>query len=190
MSRHTPLEMPQASYAAQSPLRAQPSRSRPLAEQDNFDDIDLTGIQPPPSALTSTTAYDPHSDAPSPLEDYPQSARSNHQRTLTGAFLDNCQPFLERATTSIQQHTSRASLHSPTKSLASFIPSRSATDSNASQPKIRALQSWFNGSSAPVKLGISSQHHDYSDSESQSGEEYSSDEDSEGEYEEGGPPRR
>lgn len=187
MNRNAPhgLELPQAPYATHSSLRgdvrAQQLHSRqqtaPLAvdELQSFDDVDITGLQPPPSALTSRTAYDPHSDAPSPLEDYPQSARSGHQRTLTGTFFDN----LSRATTTLQQHTSRASLHSPTKSLASFIPSRGAIESGASQPKIRALQNWFNGSSAPVTLGVPSQGQEYSDSESDSGEEYDSEEEEE-----------
>ncbi|CAO2649275.1 Nn.00g066600.m01.CDS01 [Neocucurbitaria sp. VM-36] len=192
MSRNTPfeLELPKAPYATHSSprgdVRAQPYHTRQqsaaLAEDalHSFDDVDITGfVQPPPSALTSATAYDPHSDAPSPLQDYPQSARSSHQRTLTGTLFDNCQPFLNRATTTLQQHTTRASLHSPTKSLASFIPSRSAIESSASQPKIRALQNWFNGSSAPVKLGVSSQPQEYSDSESESGEEYDSEEEEE-----------
>lgn len=188
MSRNPPfeLELPQASYATHSSprgdVRVQPYHSRqqsaplPKDELHSFDDVDITGIQPPPSALTPTTAYDPHSDAPSLLQDYPHSARSSHQRTLTGALLDNCQPFLNRASTTLQQHTTRASLHSPTKSLASFIPSRSTIESSASQPKIRALQNWFNGSSAPVKLGVSSHREEYSDSDSQSesGEEYDS----------------
>ncbi|KAF1831202.1 hypothetical protein BDW02DRAFT_62647 [Decorospora gaudefroyi] len=190
MSRNSPrapdLQQPaQVSYAtthsaqrAQVRVQAQAyhgrNQSLPLAD-DSFDDVDIAGLQPPPSALkptsasttttTTTTAYDPH--APSPLEDFPRAGRSSHQRTLTGTLFDN----LNRATCTIQQHTSRAS--SPTKSLASFIPSRSAVDSSASQPKIRALQNWFNGSSAPVKLGVASQPH-YSDSDSESGEEYDS----------------
>jgi hypothetical protein len=154
---------------------------------DSFEDVQIADsiVRPPPSALTSRTptAYDPN--APSPLEDYPNSARS-HQRTLS-TLIDNCQPFLNRATTTIQQHTSAAASfrpQSPTKSLASFIPSRGATESNASQPKIRALQNWFNGSSAPVKLGVTPQS-EYSESESgsESGEEYDSEEESEEEEE-------
>jgi hypothetical protein len=165
MSRHAPVPAPQPSH---------------------FDDVNIADeiVRPPPSALTSrtATAYDPHSDAPSPLEDYPHAARSSHQRTLTSTLIDNCQPFLARASTTLQQHTSKASFrsHSPSKSLASFIPSRGATESNASQPKVRALQSWFNGSSAPIKLGVSPPS-EYSESESgsESGEEYDSDEESE-----------
>ncbi|KAF2012739.1 hypothetical protein BU24DRAFT_435130 [Aaosphaeria arxii CBS 175.79] len=139
-----------------------------------FDDIDIAdSIQPPPSALTAkvaptvsssaSTAYDPHA-SPSPLEaDFPAAgARIGHQRTLTDTWFDNCQPFLNRATSTIQQHTSRASLHSPTKSLASFIPSRSTIESSTSQPKIKAgakaLQNWFNGSSAAVNLGVAPKH--------------------------------
>ncbi|KAI1528098.1 hypothetical protein PtrSN002B_008185 [Pyrenophora tritici-repentis] len=119
------------------------SKSSPVPDDEphSFDDVDITGLQPPPSALTPTsaTAYDPQ--APSPLDDFPRSGRSSHQRSLTGTIFDN----LNRATSTIQQHTSRAS--SPSKSLASFIPSRAAVESNASQPKIRAIQNWFSGSS-------------------------------------------
>jgi hypothetical protein len=144
-----------------------------------FDDISDI-IQPPPSALTATTAYDPN--AASPLEDYP---RSSHQRTLTGNLFDNCQPFLSRAASTIRQHSpTRASLHSPTKSLASFIPSRGPVESSASQPKVRAIQNWFNGSSAPVKLGVAQQE-EYSDNDSVSGEEYDSEEEEEEGEEEG-----
>jgi hypothetical protein len=179
-------QAPHATHSSQSPgIRVQSyhtrNKSTPLAEDElhSFDDVDITGLQPPPSALTPTksaTAYDPH--APSPLEDFPRSGRSSHQRTLTGTIFDN----LNRATSTIQQHTSRAS--SPTKSLASFIPSRGAIESSASQPKIRALQNWFNGSSAPVKLGVAQQHEDYSDSESATGSEYDSESESEEDEEE------
>jgi hypothetical protein len=194
MSRNTTLDLqhpPQATHATHgfarrdSRARPYPQKQRSVAEEQlhSFDDVDFTShIQPPPFALTSAaaTAYDPH--APCPLEDYP--ARS-HQRTLTGTFFDN----LNRASSTIQQHTSRASLHSPTKSLASFIPSRSPAESSASSPKIKALQSWFNGSSAPVKIGVPQQREE-SDLESESGSEpgseyYSEDEDEEAEEEEG-----
>ncbi|RMZ70924.1 chromosome segregation SMC common bacterial type [Pyrenophora seminiperda CCB06] len=154
------------------------SKSSPVAEDEphHFDDVDITGLQPPPSALTPTsaTAYDPQ--APSPLDDFPRPGRSSHQRSLTGTIFDN----FNRATSTIQQHTSRAS--SPTKSLASFIPSRGQVESNASQPKIRAIQNWFSGSSS-VKLGASPRQ-DYSDSESGSGEEYDSESEEEEEEEE------
>jgi hypothetical protein len=175
-----PPQAPHATHSSQSPgVRVQSYHTRnlstPLAEAElhSFDDVDITGLQPPPSALTPTksaTAYDPH--APSPLEDFPRSGRSSHQRSLTGTILST-----------IQHHTSRSS--SPTKSLASFIPSRGAAESNASQPKIRALQNWFSGSSAPVKLGVAQQP-EYSESESgsESGEEYESE--SEAEEEERG----
>lgn len=188
-TRNATLELPQAPFATHGSLRGDaraPRHTRqhsvPVAEDNlhSFNDVDITGLQPPPSAVTSTaaTAYDPHSDAPSPLEDYPRSARSSHQRTLTGTFFDNSQAFLNRASTTIQQHTSRSS--SPTKSLASFIPSRGAIESSASQPKIRALQNWFNGSSAPLKLGVG-QREEYTDSESgsESGKEYDSEEEEE-----------
>ncbi|KNG52592.1 hypothetical protein TW65_00193 [Stemphylium lycopersici] len=191
MSRNGPLDLelqqpPQAPYATHGSQRAgvkaqsyhARKQSAPLPEHDlrAFRDVDITGLQPPPSALTSTpaTAYDPH--APSPLEDFPRSGRSTHQRTLTGTIFDN----FNRATSTISQHTSRAS--SPSKSLASFMPSRGAVESSASQPKIRALQNWFSGASAPVKLGVSP-HDDYSDAESASGEEYDSESESESDSE-------
>ncbi|CAN9363574.1 unnamed protein product [Alternaria alternata] len=155
MSRNAPHDLelqqpPQAPYATHTSqhtgVRSPSYHTRKqsasvVSEQVNkFDDVDITGLQPPPSALTPTTAtaYDPH--APSPLEDFPED-------------------------------WPKAS--SPTKSLASFIPSRGAIESSASQPKIRALQNWFNGSSAPVKLGVQQQD-DYSDSGSESGESYDS----------------
>ncbi|KAF2994004.1 hypothetical protein E8E13_002536 [Curvularia kusanoi] len=184
---------PQASHAAHLPargaLRAPTSPLRqftappPDEELGNFDNIDLSApIQPPPSALTShATAYDPHSDA-SPLEDFPRTGRSSHQRTLTGTFLNNSQSFLNRATSTIQQHTSTSAAsiraHSPSKSLASFLPSRTAIDST---------KSWFNGSSAPVKLGLGIHQQD-DDTASESGSEvpsefYSSDSESESEDE-------
>lgn len=133
-----------------------------------FDDIDITV---PPSALTSSTAYDPHCDSPSPLEDYPRSR--SHQRNLTGTFLDNI-------TSTIQQHTSAASFrsHSPTKSLASFIPSRSAIESTANQPKIKALQNWFNGSGRQHDDDDSASGSEFG-SESETGSDYDSDEEEE-----------
>ena len=196
MFQQAPFELelqhpPQASHAAHFPTRggSRPPTS-PLRqftappaddELNAFDNIDLSAsIQPPPCALTSNaTAYDPHGDSPSPLEDYPRTGRSSHQRTLTGTFLNNSQSFLNRATSTLQQHTSAASIrsHSPSKSLASFLPSRSAIDST---------KSWFNGSSAPVKLGIQQQDEDtISESGSEIDSEfYSSDSESEGEEEE------
>lgn len=183
---------PQASHAAHLPARgALKAPTSPLRqstvpsieELNSFDNIDLSAsIRPPPSVLTShTTAYDPHSESPSPLENYPRAGRSSHQRTLTGTFLNNSQSLLNRASSTIQQHTSAASIrsHSPSKSLASFLPSRSAIDST---------KSWFNGSSAPIKLGIQQQGDD-DDSVSESGSEvpseyYSSESGSESEEEE------
>lgn len=213
--QHELQHPPQASHAARGALRAPASPLRkftappPDDELSNLDQIDLstpapapvTGtapapvivtapapIQLPPSALTShATAYDPHSDAPSLLEDFPRAGRghghSSHQRTLTGTLLNNSQSFLTRATSTIQQHTSAASIrsHSPSKSLASFLPSRTAIDST---------KSWFNGSSAPVKLGlgIQQQRQDDDDAVSESGSEvpseyYSSDSEPESEDE-------
>ncbi|KAF2819185.1 hypothetical protein CC86DRAFT_375340 [Ophiobolus disseminans] len=199
MSRNAPAHLelqhpPQASrgshYSPRGDVRAhQHSRKQSTQSfaEENFDNVDITDhIRPPPFAIThSATAYDPHSDAPSPLEDFPHSASSGHQRTLTGTLFDNSQSLLNRASSTLQQHTSRASFHSPTKSLASFIPSRGTPESNASQPKIRAIQNWFNGASAPVKLGVAQQTEE-SDSESESGEEYSSEEESDEEEEERG----
>lgn len=174
-------------FPSRGPLKAPTSPLRqsvvPAVEELNtFDNVDLSApIQPPPSVLTSNaTAYDPHNDSPSPLEDYPRTSRSSHQRTLTGTFLNNSQSFLNRATSTLQQHTSASSIrsHSPTKSLASFLPSRSAIDST---------KGWFNGSSAPIKLGIQQQQDDDTVSESGSevpSEYYSSDSESESEEEE------
>ena len=212
--QHELQHPPQASHAARGALRAPASPLRkftappPDDELSNLDQIDLSTpapapapapvtvtalapapIQLPPSALTShATAYDPHSDAPSLLEDFPRAGRghghSSHQRTLTGTLLNNSQSFLTRATSTIQQHTSAASIrsHSPSKSLASFLPSRTAIDST---------KSWFNGSSAPVKLGLGIQQQrqdDDDDAVSESGSEvpseyYSSDSEPESEDE-------
>lgn len=187
---------PQASHAAHLPARgALKAPTSPLRqftvpsdeELNSFDNVDLlsASIRPPPSVLTSNaTAYDPHSDSPSPLEDFPRAGRSSHQRTLTGTFLNNSQSFLNRASSTIQQHTSAASIrsHSPAKSLASFLPSRSAIEDST--------KGWFNGSSAPIKLGIQQREDDdHDDDISESGSEvpseyYSSDSESESEGEE------
>ncbi|KAF2254011.1 hypothetical protein BU26DRAFT_233885 [Trematosphaeria pertusa] len=180
-SSEAPLELqhpppaPHASHATLISLRDRRTSLHPLKQNPpsilediaTFDDIDIHDpIRPPPSALTSTaaTAYDPHGQSPSPLEDYAPSARFGHQRSLTGTFFDNCQPLINRATSTLQQHTSRASLHSPTKSLASFIPSRTVIESTASQPKFRAgakaIHNWFNGASSPVNLGLAREESD------------------------------
>lgn len=182
------LSHPSDSHATHCSLRggAHPLKQNPPSivedtDYSGFDDVDIHDpIRPPPSALTAaTTAYDPHSESPSPLENYSAGSRiGGHQKSLTGTFLDNCQPFLNRATSTLQQHTSRASLHSPTKSLASFIPSRSVVETKASQPNFRAgakaLQSWFNGSSAPVNVGIRSHAPGFDDEDS---DDYDSEED-------------
>ncbi|KAF2463920.1 uncharacterized protein BDR25DRAFT_307524 [Lindgomyces ingoldianus] len=167
-SRPSPLHLqqaPLASYATHCSLRAgalHPLKQNPPSivgdDFSSFDDIDIQDpIRPPPSALTAATAYDPHASS-SPLDDYSPSSHIGHQRSLTDSFFDNCRPLVNRATSTLQQHTSRTSFHSPTKSLASFIPSRSAIESTASQPKFRAgakvLSDWFNGSSGPVNLGV------------------------------------
>ncbi|KAF2105574.1 hypothetical protein BDV96DRAFT_626222 [Lophiotrema nucula] len=144
------------------------------ARSSSFVDVDIRDpiVRPPPSALTAATAYDPHATQ-EPLEDYPES-RYGPQRSLTDSF-NNWQPLLNRATSTIQQHTSKASFHSPTKSLASFIPSRSIIESTASKPKIRAgaqaISNWFNGSSAPVSLGLAAGHYSDDDYDSEDDEE-------------------
>lgn len=191
---HALQHPPPASHATQCSLRDRKNSLHPLkqnppslAEVDiaAFDDVDITCPEPiraPPSALTST-AYDPHSDLSSPLENYPLP-HNGHQRSLTGSFFDNCQPFINRATSSLQQHTSRASFHAPTKSLASFIPSRSAIESTASQPKIRAgakaLQNWFNGASNQIQLGIGAREESDDEYEHEH-DDYDSEEDDEDE---------
>ncbi|KAJ4991718.1 hypothetical protein SVAN01_02833 [Stagonosporopsis vannaccii] len=185
--QHPPPASHAAHLPARGPLKAPTSPLRHLAvppaddKLNTFDSIDLSApIQAPSSVLTSNaTAYDPHSNLASPLEDFPRASRSSHQRTLTGTFLNSSQSFLNRATSTIQQHTSAASIrsHSPTKSLASFLPSRSA---------IGSTQGWFNGSSSSIKSGT--QQLD-DDTVSESGSEipseyYSSDSESESEGEE------
>jgi hypothetical protein len=165
-----PLPSPTASHATHLSLRRDsraPNPTHVAEDLGTFHDVNLADpIRPPPSALkpVSTTAYDP-----SPLEDY--SPVTSHQRLLTDTWFNNCQPLLSRATSTIQQHTSR---HSPSKSLASFIPSRNIPTA-ASAPKIRAgaqaISNWFNGSSGPVQLGLGPR--EFSD------DEYDSEEDEE-----------
>ncbi|KAF1971793.1 hypothetical protein BU23DRAFT_555634 [Bimuria novae-zelandiae CBS 107.79] len=183
------LHPPQPSHATNLALRDRRNSLHPLRQNapsfteehlGTFDDVDISdSIRPPPSAFTSTgaTAYDLHGQAPSAIENY-SSPQAGHQRSLTGTFLDNCQPLINRATSTFQQHTSRTSFHSPTKSLASFIPSRSAIETTASQPKIRAgakaLQNWFNGASGQVHLGVNTRGRDQEESDS---EDYDSEED-------------
>ncbi|ORY17575.1 hypothetical protein BCR34DRAFT_555131 [Clohesyomyces aquaticus] len=148
-------QTPSASHATHCSLRggAHPLKQNPpsILEEDSstFEEVDIhEPIRPPPSALTAATAYDPHQ---AQLDDYNASHHIGHQRSLTDSFFDNCRPLVNRATSTIQQHTSRTSFHSPTKSLASFIPSRTAIESTASQPKLKAgakvISDWFNGSS-------------------------------------------
>ncbi|KAF2733475.1 hypothetical protein EJ04DRAFT_513128 [Polyplosphaeria fusca] len=174
-SHATHLSLRRDSRAVPHPLKQNPIASY-ANDQDlgAFDDINLSDpIRAPPSALTAATAYDPHATH-SPFEQH-SSPVPNHQRSLTDTFFNNCQPLLHKATSTIQQHTSRPSLQSPTKAIASFIPSRAAleTTATASTPKIRAgaqaISNWFNGSSAPVQLGLGPR--DFSD------DEYDSEED-------------
>jgi hypothetical protein len=162
---HQPAQSPIASLSLQHPpppshatllsLRGGDNRITTSSIDDtSFDDVDIRDcVRPPPSAFTAATAYDPHSL--SPVGHY----APRHQRSMTDTFLDNCRTTATLATSTIQQHTSKASFPSPTKSLASFIPSRRVIESTASQPKIRAgakvISNWFNGSSGPVSLGVS-----------------------------------
>jgi hypothetical protein len=162
---HQPIQSPIAPPSLQHPPPASHATHLSLRGGDNrittsniddasFDEVDIGDcVRPPPSAFTAATAYDPHSR--SPVEHY----SPRHQRSLTDTFFDNCRTTATLATSTIQQHTSKASFPSPTKSLASFIPSRKVIESTASQPKIRAgakvISNWFNGSSGPVSLGLS-----------------------------------
>ncbi|KAF2714994.1 hypothetical protein K504DRAFT_457175 [Pleomassaria siparia CBS 279.74] len=139
---------PPPSHATHLSLRGGDNRSVAAAFHDDddnddddaasFDDVDITDlVRPPPSAFTAATAYDPHSR--SLIQDHSPTHLA-HDRSLTDTFFDNCRSTANRATFTLQQHTSKTSfgLPSPTKSLSSFIPSRSTIESTASQPKIRA----------------------------------------------------
>ncbi|OCL05496.1 hypothetical protein AOQ84DRAFT_379530, partial [Glonium stellatum] len=162
--RWQPPPPPQASHATLCSLRGEPRphplRQNPPSIRESFDDSAFEDIQlaPPPSALTSTH-YDP--DLACPLDDYNPATRS-HQKSLTDTLIENCRPLVTRATTSLQQ-SSKASFQSPTKSLASFIPTRSTpttattdAEAHAGQAKLLGakISDWFTGSSAPVTLGV------------------------------------
>ena len=178
---------PQASHATLCSLRGEsrphPLRQNPPSIRGSFDEAVFEDIHlaPPPSALTSTH-YDP--EPASPLDDY-NSATRGHQRSLTDTLFENCRPLVTRATSSLQQ-TSKTSFHSPTKSLASFIPSRSAATTATSEAEAHAGQvkprgtkifsDWFNGSSAPVVVGVAppsptKDHANYTDDEEDEDEE-------------------
>ncbi|KAF2004542.1 hypothetical protein P154DRAFT_617075 [Amniculicola lignicola CBS 123094] len=184
---HCSLRGTSERHIVQHPLKQNPPSIIEEIGASRFDDIDITDsiVRPPPSALTAAaTAYDPHNDLSSPLDPYSPPSRSGHQRSLTDTFFTNCQPLINRATNTLQQHTSRASFHSPTKSLAAFIPTRSH-ESSASQPSLKAgakvLSNWFNGTSAPVNLGLPA-----SPSKERTEPQYDSDSDSEHDDEEDG----
>ncbi|CBY00784.1 predicted protein [Plenodomus lingam JN3] len=156
MSQQAAIELPQASQTSPRGYFRSPRHSRQLSvpavenHLHNFYDLHITG---PAASALGTDFSDCYCIQPNRTFStviLPSLLPKLSQHSLTGSFFENCKPFISRATSTIQQHTSRSS--SPTKSLASFIPSRSAAESSASQPKIRALQNWFNGSSAPVKL--------------------------------------
>ncbi|KAF2263841.1 hypothetical protein CC78DRAFT_580959 [Lojkania enalia] len=163
------------------PLKQNPPSIASIPEDEDistFDDVDITDpVRPPPSALTAAPAYNPHA-VQSSAEIYSSSPHiGGHRRSMTDTLFTNCQPLLNRATSTLQQHSSRASFRAPTKSLASFIPSRKVLESTASQPKFRAgaqaISNWFNGSSAPVNIGVTSKDYldDEYDSEEDEGDE-------------------
>ncbi|GME35663.1 hypothetical protein GTA08_BOTSDO08993 [Neofusicoccum parvum] len=144
-SGHVPLHHPQRS----------PSPIRSPARRDPFDHVQLD--RPPQALLTrqEDTSYDP---AAFSLDDdcHPASRARGHSKALSTAFLDNCRPLVHRATNSLSafQNQSRASLPSPTKSFASFIPSRRDPNPVPEEQRHRtnAIGDWFNGSSAPFSL--------------------------------------
>lgn len=135
------------------PLRQHPPSPRSIYDYgDDEDDAYDAVLLAPPTAYTldRSTCYSP--EPPSPLEDIPSSS---HQRSLTASFLDKV-----RIPPIVTQTASRASLHSPTRTLQSFISPRAATPDEPprSPTKTRANQifsDWFTGSSAPVNLGLS-----------------------------------
>lgn len=132
-----------------------PSRPSSSTGSDDasFDEIVL---RPPPSALTHTlTHYDPA--ASSSLQDY--TPRPSSQRSLTDTFFDKCSPLVQKATSALQQQTSKVTLHSPKKSFAGFIsPAVRNSSYGLSSPTkakgAKALGDWFSGASAPVNIGL------------------------------------
>ncbi|EKG10206.1 hypothetical protein MPH_12806 [Macrophomina phaseolina MS6] len=144
-------------HAPRSPSRRQPSHpNAPLS--------DVALDKPPQVLLTrQDTSYDP---AAFSLDDdcLPPSPARGHPKAYSTAFLDSCRPLVHRATSSLSafQNQSRASLPSPTKSFASFIPSRRdpAPLPDEQTPRVSALGDWFSGSSAPFTLSRDPRHDD------------------------------
>ena len=120
-------------------------------------------MHPLSSALTHTlTHYDPA--ASSSQEDVATPTSFSHQRSLTDTFFDRCSPLVQKATSALQQQTSKVSLPASRKSFANFI-SPAARNSNyggLSSPTkskgSKALGDWFSGSSAPVNIGLVPAH--------------------------------
>ncbi|KAF2756205.1 hypothetical protein EJ05DRAFT_93437 [Pseudovirgaria hyperparasitica] len=151
-----------------------PSHASSL-DDNNFDDINLSV---PSAAFHQTdTRYQP---GPSPFDDYTQPP-SHTQRSLTNTFLDNCRPFVNQAASTIQQ-TSKGALHSPTKSLASFISLRGSKIAEEDQEQDRPVSAkrnskfgaLFVGASAHVNLGLvpsKTPRHLHVDEEEEEGED-------------------
>lgn len=158
----------------------------PSCRQDSHPDASSfyhVALDKPQQALLNReedTSYDPA--AFSLDDDYHQNfpARA-HQKAFSTAFLDNCRPLVHRATTSLSafQNQSRASLPSPTKSFASFIPSRRDQPSvpDEQRPRVSAIGDWFNGSSAPFNLKRDSRGDEDSESDIGSDSDLDSDDD-------------
>ncbi|QDS70356.1 hypothetical protein FKW77_008961 [Venturia effusa] len=171
-NQHT-LDMPSSSASPLAPSyhlshsRQQSRSASPVRyEIADFQDIHLTH---PATARTTreTTRYCPEA---SPQQDFQGSGDSYRQ--ITNAFLGKL-PSISRATNlnplstasnyAFPAANSSCSLppsgaSSPTKSLASFITSNTS-DTTASKRRTRhtsksVIDSWFNGTSAPINVGI------------------------------------
>ncbi|KAL1638897.1 hypothetical protein SLS58_008482 [Diplodia intermedia] len=146
-----------------------PSRPHRSSQSDPFCHVSL---HTPEQALLTRqdTSYDPA--AFSLQDDYCHPAHRARQspKALSTAFIDGCRPLVDRATSSLSafQNQSRGSVPSPTKSRASFIPSRRGPNSPADEqrhPRVSALGDWFNGSSAPFNLNRHPDEKDDSESD-------------------------
>ncbi|TLD23590.1 hypothetical protein E2P81_ATG08934 [Venturia nashicola] len=123
-----------------------------------YDIADFQDVHLHPAKVRTareTTTYCPD---PSPHHDFEASGDSYRQ--ITNAFLGKL-PLISRATAtttaSIPSNCSSGA-SSPTKSLASFITSSNTSDT-ASRRTTRhtsksVIDSWFNGTSAPINVGI------------------------------------
>ncbi|KAB2569147.1 hypothetical protein DBV05_g12176 [Lasiodiplodia theobromae] len=123
-----------------------PSRPHRSSQSDPFCHVSL---HTPEQALLTRedTSYDPAAYSFKPDATTTHHRARQSPKALSTAFIDGCRPLVHRATNSLSafQNQSRASIPSPTKSLASFIPSR--RDSNTTQ-RPSALGDWFHGPSA------------------------------------------